>query len=769
MRLGYGLTRTVRGVVFAAALGVVCVGALAFAETGLALNPERHYEMVSPVFKGGFGATDIAAVSPEGERVAFYAPNAFGEAPSGFNSADYVARRTSGGWVTTPLMAPASLLAQTQYVDFSPSLETELAIGYPGPSWEDIMAAGRFLLHPTGSPDTAANWESAASVEPLVEKLNTYYEKAASPDFCHVLFSSTYPLLPAASDAIDFELYEVNRGCGGEKASLKLVGVDNKGSEGEPVDKECEVNAGDETYAVNQQNTFNAVSVDGGEVFFTTCVYGIPAQGFPHQLFVRLGGVRTVEVSRPVGEVCVEVPCAGALLRGSAEFQGASEGGSRVFFTAPLSAGEVPLVPGDSDASNNLYVASVGCPTGSPGCAVSERAVVSMGEVSHDPNGGAAGVLGVLRVAPDGERAYFVATGDLLSAGQRQVLEGEGRPVPQAGADNLYVYSDTSGSGSIAFIGDLCSGHEASGSTEDIHCPSETGSDAQLWSSNDSESQTAGADGRFLVFSTYAQLTGDDANAARDVYRYDALTGALVRVSVGEGGYDANGNHGLLGSSIAAGNHGANSSGQLGHVTSQYEMGNRAIAEDGSRIVFVSAEPLSPKATNGLANVYEWHETPDGGGGTVSIVTSGSGTEPVEDVVISPDGSGVFFDTTEKLVSQDSDEVPDVYDARLGTGFAVPAVERRPCEGDGCQGPLTNPAPLLVPGSVAQAPRQDVPAPTSAGPPPPTRVAVKCRRGYRRDGRGGCVRSRKQQRKKGTRIRVVGKRASRGAKKGGRS
>jgi hypothetical protein len=64
----------------------------------------------------------------------------------------------------------------------------------------------------------------------------------------------------------------------------------------------------------------------------------------------------------------------------------------------------------------------------------------------------------------------------------------------------------------------------------------------------------------------------------------------------------------------------------------------------------------------------------------------------------------VFFVTVESLVSQDTDSAPDIYDARLGEGFTQPSAERRPCEGDACQGALTNPAPLLVPGSVSQAP-----------------------------------------------------------------
>lgn len=45
-----------------------------------------------------------------------------------------------------------------------------------------------------------------------------------------------------------------------------------------------------------------------------------------------------------------------------------------------------------------------------------------------------------------------------------------------------------------------------------------------------------------MVFSTVPQLTSDDTNSIRDVYRYDALTSKMQRVSHGEDGYGANGN-----------------------------------------------------------------------------------------------------------------------------------------------------------------------------------------------------------------------------------
>ena len=53
---------------------------------------------------------------------------------------------------------------------------------------------------------------------------------------------------------------------------------------------------------------------------------------------------------------------------------------------------------------------------------------------------------------------------------------------------------------------------------------------------------------------------------------------------------------------------------------------------------------------------------------------TGSDQEAVNDVVISPSGSSVFFVTSQGLVPQDTDGLDDVYDARLGEGFpAVPS------------------------------------------------------------------------------------------------
>jgi hypothetical protein len=687
---------------------VCCCGVVGVA---FALPAGRGYEMVSPVYKGGFGVdTDleshgIKAVALDGESVAFISGGAFAGAPGGFSTFNYLARRGVSGWSTVSLIPPETIQPEGASVDATPSLGLVLRLGYPGSSFANLLHEEQSLLHSTDVPDTVAGWELDGVFQPLNGLKVEAIEVSASPDLCHLLLSAggSSPLVAEAVGASE-EVYQFDRGCGGGVRSLALVGVNNMGR---LIDPACFTTAGVEEYSVFPSDLFNAVSVDGGEVFFTTCVggHGVGPE-VPHQLFVRVGGSRTLEVSRPLdtskafggcvrevmlGDVVAgEVPCDGAAGRASADFAGASQDGSRVFFTTAA-----PLVSGDTDSGNDLYMARIGCPVGDPGCVVSGREVTSLVQVSHDPTSGqAADVRGVVRVAPDGTRVYFVAGGDLLSPAQRAGLEGEGRAVPRVGAANLYVY-DSAHPGIVAFVAGLCS------------C------DVSLWAhGKEGEVQTAGVDGRFLVFATYAQLLGSDTNVARDVYRYDAVTGRLVRVSGGEDGYDANGNRTVLGSEgevlgadIAAGNYG-------GLLRLQYEMYNRAVSEDGSRIVFSSAEPLSAAASNGKVNVYEWHEAPGGGGeGSVSLVSSGSGPDPVLQVVISPSGNDIFFVTTDGLVPQDTDGAEDIYDARIGGGFPLAPAPVQPCSGDACQGPLTNPAPLLVPGSVSQAPGENVPAP----------------------------------------------------------
>ena len=711
--------------VFASSLVAVVLGVMVLgAGSALALPEGRAYELVSPVYKGGYGVTKVLGVAPDGESVAFSSLGVFAGSPGEpAIESGYVARRGAGGWSTVSEQLPAGIAANVLFGDFSASLGSVLVTAVLGPNRGEARLEGtesEFLLHPTDVPDALAGWESGGSVVTPINKPVSYL--GASGDLCHLLIdSAAAPLLPEA-EGTRSSLYELDRGCGGESA-LRLVGVNNNRTVlGGPT---CNVHLG-----AGEASRFNAIAAGGRELFFTV---GEEAQGFcpasKGQLFVRLDGSRTVEVSRPLeaGKPfggCGsegEVPCPGAGQRTEARFVGADEAGSVVFFTTLQS-----LVAGDGDGGSDLYMARIGCPGGGE-CEMAQREVTSLVQVSHDPNAGeTANVQGVVRVAPDGSHVYFVANGVLSGAPAADA------GVAVAGAENLYVYD--SATGSVAFITDLCSGPGLSGGVQDSRCPAEleeglgVRNDERLWlggtPSEAGEAQTAGADGAFLVFSSYGQLAAGDTDAARDVYRYDAATGALDRVSLGEDGRDANGNDSSFDARIAFGHKG-------GNVRQQFEMDNRASSDDGSRIVFTSAEPLSGGAVNGLENAYEWHQAPGSGVGMVSLVSGGGSEEPVKEVMISPSGRDVFFVTAQDLVPQDTDGQNDLYDARLQGGFASSETPRQPCSGDACQGPLTSPVPLLVPGSVSQAaggnllPVSAAPAATAKKKPKPKKPKAK--------------------------------------------
>jgi WD40-like Beta Propeller Repeat len=273
---------------------------------------------------------------------------------------------------------------------------------------------------------------------------------------------------------------------------------------------------------------------------------------------------------------------------------------------------------------------------------------------------------------------------------------------------------------------------------KDTRCPSDLldvltnggeKNDTLLWTSAGEAQSTP--DGRFLVFSSFGQLLRGDTDTAKDVYRYDAETGALDRVSLGEAGHDVNGNDNRFDATIPP-----TGIAPTGIGASRF----RAISEDGSRIVFMSSGPLSEAVSNHFGNVYEWHKEPGGGEGQVSLISSGSSLTPDQGAVISASGRDIFFGTSQGLVPQDTDGENDIYDARLEGGFPPSPTTRQPCSSDACQGPLTTPAPLLVPGSVSQVPGDNFAAPATTVKPR-ARTTAKCPK-RKRPGHRRCAKTR---------------------------
>ncbi len=693
--------------IWCVALWTVCLlGAALMSAPAIAALPEgRAYEQVSPEFKAGYpvlGHKGLSAIAASGGRVAFSSIGAFSGSGADPASNSYVAHRTVEGWKTEAVLPhkPGECLGAPV---FSSDLLRVTLIGSVGAGTVECEDSSTNTLWVRGSDGSL---DQASPVMTTVGGVETSGAVVGgSVDLTRlVLTHSDAPEDHVLSEEINdetisgTELYEV------DEARAGLVAVNNNGVQ---LTRYCDVNLGgpgSKFGTVSQpaaSEVFFGVNVNTRSNISGECETTSPSH--PQELFLRAAGSQTLEVSRPLGETCSEVPCPKASLRAPATFQGASEDGSLVYFTMADTASE-PLVPGNKDHSNDLYVARIGCAGGAVGeaCGSAPREVISMELASPDVVAGQSAEVQphVVAVSPYGSHVYFVARGVLSEA------TNEHGEVAVDGGENLYVYDRSSTPARVSFIAELCSGPELSGGVRDGRCPislnevdggrrppAEGVNDRELWEAGArAEAQTT-LDGRFLVFGTFARLISSgpeaDVDSSEDIYRYDELTGSLRRVSVAEAGEEGNGN-GSFDANIAVASFGH------GEPQEQYELNDRAITDDGSRVVFTTSEPLSSRDATGQRDVYVWNE------GRVGMISCGCSTENDEEPVITPSGNDIMFLTSAGLVSSDTDGLADLYDARVGGGFPVSEAPSEPCLADSCYGPLSTPAPVLVPGSVTQ-------------------------------------------------------------------
>jgi hypothetical protein len=195
----------------------------------------------------------------------------------------------------------------------------------------------------------------------------------------------------------------------------------------------------------------------------------------------------------------------------------------------------------------------------------------------------------------------------------------------------------------------------------------------------------ATASGSVFAFTTRAPIPGFNNGAnVLQVYRYDVAASKLSCVSCPPDGITPRGdahlsNDDILGNTFSP-------DGEL--------VGTRGISDDGERVFFDTPDPLRPRDTNGLRDVYEW--TPSG----VSLISTGRSQRESFLIDSSANGNDVFFSTVEGLDPGDTDASYDVYDARVGGGFKRADVPS-PCASDGCQGAPTRSPALSAPGSTS--------------------------------------------------------------------
>jgi hypothetical protein len=113
----------------------------------------------------------------------------------------------------------------------------------------------------------------------------------------------------------------------------------------------------------------------------------------------------------------------------------------------------------------------------------------------------------------------------------------------------------------------------------------------------------------------------------------------------------------------------------------------RFLSADGRYVFFTTTDALVSQDTNGLPDAYEYDvET-----GKLYLLSSGTGDVGAWFADASASGGDVFFLTRQSLVGGDVDTLIDLYDARVNGGLAESPLPVA-CVGDACQG-AQGPAP----------------------------------------------------------------------------
>jgi hypothetical protein len=251
------------------------------------------------------------------------------------------------------------------------------------------------------------------------------------------------------------------------------------------------------------------------------------------------------------------------------------------------------------------------------------------------------------------------------------------------------------------------------------------------------------ADGGVLVFASARNLTGQNpAEEFSEVYRYAVGGGSLVCVSCMAAGVEPTGDAGF---------------GETAGGTYDPSSLSSPMSEDGSRVFFQTPDSLVPEDTNGSAppsakfgtpsstDVYEWEA------GKVSLISSGTSSDPAVLDGTTPSGNDVLFTTDADLVPADSDGgYENVFDARVGGGFPVSAGGAPSCVGQSCRAAFGAPPVFGAPGSELLGGSGNLPVPAVAvkgkGKAKPKAKAGKCRSGLVRK-RGRCVKKKARVRK----------------------
>jgi DNA-binding beta-propeller fold protein YncE len=660
----------------------------------------RAYEMVSPVDKKGGDVVNLVEIlnepadinqsAADGERLTYSTYRAFGDAQSAPYTSQYLASRDpESGWENHGISPPrngsqlGNIGLDAEYRGFSSDLCHSWLLHDSDPPLAPGAIAEYANLYSTnicaeGEPEYVA----ATTVTPECSVPKSYAPIpqgfSSNPD--QIVFQVQDRLTNNAAPCIDagnqrpFQCYNSDAG------KLRLVsvlpnGAANKGS--------CSIGATFQPGPLRYSNVAHAVSTDGSRVFWTATSFGAAAG----TIYLR------VNPGQPPSKL-VEGECTEATKACTIDVSGPASSSPALYWAASSDGAKVIFSTGDYEKGQaDLYEATIEEQTG--------HLVATPTLIATD-------VWGVMGVSDDASRIY-------LASGE--ALDGDS----SVGNANLYFYEVGSGGSSFDFIATLPA-LDTTPSGNSILFVSPFNPNPTLHASR------VAPDGLHASFMSRGVLTGynntdpETGEAATEIFSYDAAAdagdGRLTCVSCNPTGARPAA-HEML---VKARESGIWVAAKLPGVESQYYYG-RALIDDGSRLYFESYDPLNLRDTNSKKDVYQW-EAPGKGdcvetdatfsqsaGGCVSLISSGRGEQDARFVDASSDGNDVFFATATSLVAQDPALI-DIYDARVGGGFAPPPAPRPACAGESCAGPAlappADPAPPSLdsgPGNLAPKPR----------------------------------------------------------------
>jgi hypothetical protein len=614
----------------------------------------RAYEQVTPSNKEGaeddftYGTGVVeSTLGLDGEHVQLTTVSKWGRNVSGQGATTYAFTRSSQDWTMSSLSPQPQTgdVLNKPYRFYTPNLSQVMIERTWRTSSNAVSPSVEYALGPPGGP-----YEPVAS-EPnerdehrghwVAQSRDGSVAVIESPD--HELIAgrptgTTAPIVPRSSSGQGFDLYEYVGG------HLALVNVDSHGRtigtcgaelvQGREGGGGRGKGQGSERLAGGPvAGSLNAVSGDGSRIFFEAFPRGCPS-GTEESDRTRVGG------GEPKIELYMRVNGLETVDIGDYTFEGANPEGTRLLLSKNGPEG-LEYFSYDTEARSPRHLFSLG------GDALGEKHVLS----------------------EDGNVYYFEAVGPALS------------PEAPAGED-IYRYDIESGE--LSFVA-TSSSQEGNG-------------DGGVYTN---------PDGRDFYFNVKLVRgvagSGGKVTHSVEVYRYDRGENVVQCISCASP-YDLEPS--LL--STLMPEYGPS-------ILRLAPLGSPASAS-GDYVFFDTPAALLPQDVNGeleprhvaageedfnfsfspSSDVYEWRRLGVGGCGRVQgcLALISNGIDGSKNVLLGVDQSGqnVFFATHSQLAPSDTDNLGDVYDARIGGGFPPPMPRPTECEGDVCATPAVSPS-----------------------------------------------------------------------------